>query len=131
MTSRAHEKVYSIRRDPKTKVVRAFVQTRGESYHLPLRLDLYNHSPTGFEYGYGGSGPAQLALAILADCVTDQIALALHQRFKAKVIATRDREKSFIIRDKEIMRFILDHMKPLDDEQTTGSQNDGKSSDGK
>ena len=26
-----------------------------------------NHSPTGFAWGYGGSGPAQLALAILID----------------------------------------------------------------
>ena len=26
-----------------------------------------NHSPDGFEFGYGGSGPAQLALAILMD----------------------------------------------------------------
>ena len=34
---------------------------------LNPRLDLWNHSPTGFEWGYGGSGPAQLALAILAD----------------------------------------------------------------
>lgn len=34
---------------------------------LDPRLDLMNHSPSGFEYGYGGSGPAQLALAILAD----------------------------------------------------------------
>lgn len=25
------------------------------------------HSPTGFEFGYGGSGPADLALAILLD----------------------------------------------------------------
>jgi hypothetical protein len=25
------------------------------------------HSPTGFEWGYGGSGPADLALSILAD----------------------------------------------------------------
>src|SRR2546426_5830744 len=31
------------------------------------RLDLWNHSPTGFECGYGGSGPAQLALALLAE----------------------------------------------------------------
>jgi Family of unknown function (DUF6166) len=30
---------------------------------LNPRLDLWNHSPTGFEWGYGGSGPAQLALA--------------------------------------------------------------------
>jgi len=34
---------------------------------LNPRLDLWNHSPTGFEWGYGGSGPAQLALALLAD----------------------------------------------------------------
>ncbi len=33
---------------------------------LPLRLDIYNHSPTGFEWGYLGSGPAQLSLALLA-----------------------------------------------------------------
>ena len=30
---------------------------------LNPRLDLFNHSPTGFEWGYGGSGPAQTALA--------------------------------------------------------------------
>ena len=34
---------------------------------LDPRYDLMNHSPTGFECGYGGSGPAQLALAIVAD----------------------------------------------------------------
>lgn len=28
---------------------------------------LRNHSPDGFNWGYGGSGPAQLALAILLD----------------------------------------------------------------
>jgi hypothetical protein len=54
---------------------------------LPLRLDLWNHSPTGFEFGYGGSGPAQLALAILADCCGDELALAFHQAFKSAVIA--------------------------------------------
>ena len=39
----------------------------GKRYPLPLYLEIRNHSPTGFEWGYGGSGPAQLALAILAD----------------------------------------------------------------
>ncbi len=34
---------------------------------LALRLDIANHSPTGFAWGYAGSGPAQLALAILAN----------------------------------------------------------------
>jgi len=54
---------------------------------LPLRLDLCNHSPTGFEIGYGGSGPAQLALAILADCCGDEIAMTYHQAYKWAVIA--------------------------------------------
>jgi Family of unknown function (DUF6166) len=50
---------------------------------LDPRLDLSNHSPTGFEWGYPGSGPAQLALAILADFLGDDVrAVALHQEFK-------------------------------------------------
>lgn len=60
---------------------------------LPLRLDLYNHSPTGFEWGYGGSGPAQLALALLADVLGDERrAIKLHQKFKWKVIAALNRD---------------------------------------
>ncbi len=38
---------------------------------LDPRLDLANHSPTGFEWGYGGSGPTQLALAIVAHVAGD------------------------------------------------------------
>ncbi len=54
---------------------------------LPLRLDLRNHSPDGHEWGYGGSGPAQLALSILAFVCGDEIAQAHYQDFKFKVIA--------------------------------------------
>ena len=55
---------------------------------LNPRFDLSNHSPTGFEWGYAGSGPAQLALAILADhCKDDAKALNFHQRFKWALIA--------------------------------------------
>jgi hypothetical protein len=55
---------------------------------LNPRHDLWNHSPSGFEWGYGGSGPAQLALAILADHLgDDQEALNFYQRFKWAVIA--------------------------------------------
>ena len=55
---------------------------------LNPRLDLWNHSPTGFEWGYCGSGPAQLALAILADhCGNEEQALNFYQRFKWAVIA--------------------------------------------
>ncbi len=55
---------------------------------LNPRLDLWNHSPTGFEWGYGGSGPAQLALGLLADHLDDDDeAVALHQMFKQTVVA--------------------------------------------
>lgn len=55
---------------------------------LNPRLDLWNHSSSGFECGYTGSGPAQLALAVLADCLEeDRKAVELHQAFKLEVIA--------------------------------------------
>ena len=56
---------------------------------LNPRLNLWSHSPTGFEWGYGGSGPAQLALAILADHLeNDDQAVRLHQEFKRMVVAS-------------------------------------------
>lgn len=60
---------------------------------LDPRLDLWNHSPTGFEWGYEGSGPAQLALAILADHLRDDdAAVKLHQPFKRRVVANLDED---------------------------------------
>ncbi len=61
---------------------------------LSLRLDLWNHSPAEFEWGYGGSGPAQLALAILAHHLeNDQEAVSLHQNFKRIVISQLPHDK--------------------------------------
>lgn len=55
---------------------------------LDPRFDLANHSPTGFAWGYGGSGPAQLALALLADALADdERALAFYQEFKQRFVA--------------------------------------------
>jgi len=55
-----------------------FVSNTGQRMvPLPLRLDIVNHSPTGFAWGYSGSGAAQLAVAILADWMScDYAALA-------------------------------------------------------
>ena len=74
-------KYYSGRREGQTVIVMV------DGQRLSPRLDLRNHSPTGFEWGYSGSGPAQLALAILADhCANDERALNYYQRFKWAVI---------------------------------------------
>lgn len=54
---------------------------------LDPRLDLRNSSPTGFSWGYGGSGPAQLSLAILAAVTSDSEALKFHQQFKWSCVA--------------------------------------------
>ncbi len=50
---------------------------------------LRNHSPDGFQWGYGGSGPAQLALALLLDATTDpEMAQAHYQNFKFFMVAS-------------------------------------------
>lgn len=47
-----------------------------------------NHSPTGFEWGYAGSGPAQLALAILLDFTQSRdLAERYYQEFKVAYVA--------------------------------------------
>ena len=60
----------------------------GEPPPLEPSLLVVSHSPTGFEWGYLGSGPAQLALALLLDH-TDDAAMAArwHQQFKAAVVS--------------------------------------------
>lgn len=55
---------------------------------LPAGLQYVRHSPTGFEWGYLGSGPAQLAFAILLDHFGDPAPARLYyQAFKFDVIA--------------------------------------------
>jgi len=48
---------------------------------------IVRHSPTGFQWGYGGSGPADLALSILTDLIGLKRAERLYQDFKWKFIA--------------------------------------------
>jgi hypothetical protein len=56
---------------------------------LDPRFDLRRHSPDGFQWGYGGSGPAQLALALCADALEDdERAQAVYQAFKFRSVAT-------------------------------------------
>ena len=59
------DKTYEITRQRDGKLV-CLVRDRdaGKSYPLP---HIIYHSPSGFECGYSGSGPADLALSILAD----------------------------------------------------------------
>jgi hypothetical protein len=101
-----HDKLYSGFPSPNgndVRVVQAGIAGQPVPMRLNPRLDLANKSPTGFAWGFGGSGSAQLALAILADALQgfdarfegagpegaiqpDRLALALFQEFKREVI---------------------------------------------
>lgn len=130
--------------DPRAHIVPVYVGMRTESgavvmFHtreegthgrvLDPRLDLMRHSPTGFEWGYCGSGPAQLALAILADFFarhsehrelvteiernqseddlpqSDVCALRTYQKFKARVIAGFT-EATWVLSDDDIVNVL-------------------------
>jgi hypothetical protein len=60
------------------------------------------HSPTGFEFGYGGSGPADLALSILTDVFGGRVELAdlYYMEFKFDFVAGFGNE--WIISEEEI-----------------------------
>ncbi len=78
-------------------------ESKSKQYVLPLEpsYKLHPHSPDGFQWGYGGSGPAQLALAILLDLTEDpDLSVRLHQEFKRHFIATSG--KSLLIIEPDI-----------------------------
>ena len=58
------------------------------------------HSPTGFEWRYGGSGPADLALNILLATTADRdFAACHHQAFKWRFVASLTRSGGTIRTD--------------------------------
>lgn len=59
---------------------------------VPMARRLVYHSPTGFEWGYGGSGPSDLALNILALVVSPKEAMRFHHDFKFWKVARIPRD---------------------------------------
>jgi len=59
----------------------------GEELSPDLSLQLRNHSPDGFNWGYGGSGPAQSALAICLALFPPLNAIGWYQPFKFSIVA--------------------------------------------
>lgn len=60
------------------------VQDNGDEYLLE---HIERHSPDGFNWGYGGSGPADTALSILTDCLGMEQSNQLYQMFKWEIVA--------------------------------------------
>jgi hypothetical protein len=70
---------------------------------LPITETAERHSPDGWNWGYGGSGPAALAHAILA-CVADETtADACYQFFKRDVVADWEMGHPWQMTDQEVL----------------------------
>ena len=96
----------------------------GVETNIPHRVT--HHSPSGYEWGYGGSGPADLALNILEAALVElghngkraecwrggcfALAWALHQDFKRELIAPIPAEGG-VIYWPALRAWITDHAK--------------------
>jgi len=119
-------KFYQGRRIGRSVVVH--VKEERSAWHKPL-THVNVHSPDGFEWGYPGSGPADLALAILTDFFDEKPkevqtyakgvgqgepspAFHFHQQFKDKFIA-RLPKQSWRITEDEIKQWQSSEMGAL------------------
>jgi hypothetical protein len=134
-------KIYRIERDGETGAVSVAVGIKGRAGIHWDRLPHCNlHSPSGFEVGYCGSGPADTAASILADYFGEErefverawrgrwqsrpsLALKLHQSFKFEVIAGVQLEpgKSYMLEESRIAAWLVDnhpeYLNPLESVQ--------------
>lgn len=80
----------------------------GDTELLPDRSQKeYNHSPDGFNWGYAGSGPSQLALAImLVYSPTKDFAVHWYQDFKREVISALSQNEDFVFDDEIVKEWI-------------------------
>jgi hypothetical protein len=85
--------------------VRFWRDESGTDTNVPHRIKCY--SPTGFEWGYGGSGPTDFALNILSVFIGEEAARAngLYQDFKWEFIAGLPHEGGTLKRE-DVMRWV-------------------------
>ena len=84
--------------------IRGCVETRqvfinGIELSPKLSQKVINHSPDGFNWGYGGSGPAQLALALVLHYTGKP---DNYQEFKRLLVAEWPQDQDFEISEDEV-----------------------------
>tara|TARA_Y100000310_G_scaffold159229_1_gene158790 strand:- start:3445 stop:3870 length:426 start_codon:yes stop_codon:yes gene_type:complete len=104
--------------------LRVEVERDGKTYHLPMRLDLKYHSPSGLKCGFHGLGPLQLSLAILTDFLRDdQKALELYQDFLDEVTSRLPSNTGWQLTDTQVVAAInainLRNLKAAEDKRVT------------
>lgn len=88
--------------------VAVFVATEdGPRYQLP---HIVKHSPTGFEWGYSGSGPDDLAYSILMDHLDHaELANALYREFAQYFLKNLPADKSWKITEHTVVLWVAQH----------------------
>jgi hypothetical protein len=84
-------RVYDINDTGKRYIINCVVLV--DDQPLPMTTQAKRHSPSGWEWGYGGSGPAAVAHALLACEFGATVADRYYQQFKWEVVARFDREQ--------------------------------------
>jgi uncharacterized protein (DUF2249 family) len=75
---------------------------------LPLRIEVVNHSPSGFSWGYPGSGPSQLALSVMCEefgDATEGHPVSYH-RVKDLLICRLPEEQSWVFSSHDIYNVV-------------------------
>jgi hypothetical protein len=79
------------------------VLLNGKHFDHADSLKVSNHSPDGFAWGYGGSAPSQLALAILLHEIGNPDFIVHHyQQFKTDLIETVPQDDDFILTSSDV-----------------------------
>ena len=97
--------IYSGYNDERDENGRLLVTKDGETFSPAKSQKFWNHG-SEFNWGYGGSGPAQLALAILLEETDEATAMRLHQRFKWQVIAALNQNEGWELTSDRIQKWI-------------------------
>lgn len=105
-----------------TDVARVFVEIAGPTRHnepqknsLQMSKLAASKSPTGFNWGYGGSGPAALAHSILTDATNVVLADEFYQEFKRDRIATLPQNEPWSMDREDILSWLLTAIQKLRD----------------
>ncbi len=101
-------KVYTGRREGE----RVTVTVDGQP--LDPRVDIRDFQAAGFEWGYQGSGPSQLALAILAEHAGPQAALGTYRNFVQAIIAEIDTDSWRLTSEEFDQRIAQTTIVPMD-----------------
>jgi hypothetical protein len=87
----------------------------GDIFDYEPSLKVRNHSPTGFSFGYRGSGPAQLALALLLEVTDRGTAEKLYHDFMSDVVARFPERGEWELTSNQILQWVK--------EKTDGAKN--------